>query len=238
MKKIILVLYLILVQTEAQEIYATFNVDAQKSANLSFTASGTVDKVNVDVGSIVTKGMVLATLNSDDIRASLAVAKTALKYAKRDYERQLKVKQVLDQSRLDKYAFKYENAKAQVIYQKTLLDKTVLKAPFDGIIFKKDVEVGDAVSGMMLKTVLKIQSLHQRKLILEFDQKYWKQVKIGNEFNYMLDGDNAKYRGSISKIYPVVNVLQRKMKAEVKGKDLIVGLFGTGMIQTKSLDVK
>ncbi len=238
MKKIILVLYLILVQSEAQEIYATFNVDAQKSANLSFTASGTVNKVNVDVGSIVTKGMVLATLNSDDIRASLAVAKTALKYAKRDYERQLKVKQILDQSRLDKYAFKYENAKAQVIYQKTLLDKTVLKAPFDGIIFQKDVEVGDAVSGMMLKTVLKIQSLHQRKLILEFDQKYWKQVNIGNEFNYMLDGDNTKYRGSISKIYPVVNALQRKMKAEVKGKDLIVGLFGTGMIQTESLDVK
>ena len=33
---------------------------------------------------------------------------------------------------LTAYVFKYENAKAQLIYQQALLDKTLLKAPFDG----------------------------------------------------------------------------------------------------------
>jgi len=238
MKKILLILFMLLVHVEAQEIYATFDVAAKNSANLAFTASGTVDKVNVEIGSIVAKGDSLASLKSDDIRASLGLAKTALKYAKRDYARQLKVKQVLDQARLDAYAFKYENAKAQVLYQQTLLDKTILKAPFDGIIFEKDVEVGDAVSGMMLKTVLKIQSLHERKLILEFDQKYWNSIKVGAHFTYVLDGDTTTYEGTISKIYPVISKTQRKMKAEVPCKDFIVGLFGTGTIYIEETEVK
>ena len=64
---------------------------------------------------------------------------------------------------LTAYLYKYENAKAQLIYQQALLDKTLLKAPFDGLITQKSVEVGDVVSGAMIRTVLKIQSIHERK---------------------------------------------------------------------------
>ena len=49
-------------------------------------------------------------------------------------------------------------------------------APFDGVIFEKAVEVGDVVNGMVLRTIFKIQSKSERKLVLEFDQKYWKSV--------------------------------------------------------------
>jgi RND family efflux transporter MFP subunit len=230
MRKIVLLLLLITAVAEAKEIYATFTVEAKQSANLAFNASGIVEKVNVDIGSVVKEDEILACLESEDIAASLQIAKTAMKYAKKDYKRQLQVKKIIDEASFDKYSFKYENAKAQMIYQQALLEKTVLKAPFDGVIFWKALEVGDTLSGTMIKTVLKIQSPHQRKLILSFDQKYWKDVKAGDRFKYRIDGDDRVYEGKISKVYPYANVGNRKIQAEVKALDIPVGLFGDGSI--------
>jgi len=230
-KKILWGMLLVAVSVQAQEVYATFTVEARKSANLAFTSSGTVEKVWVDISSVVKKGEVLAELQNHDLKAALNIATTALKYAKKDYERQLKVKKLLDASKFDSYAFKYENAKAQVIYQQALLDKTILRAPFDGIIIDKSIEEGDVVSGAMIRTVFKIQSKHERKIILSFDQKYWKIIKKGQLFHYQLDGDSQKYTGKISKIYPYADSGNRKIKAEVLVKDFIVGLFGEGYIE-------
>jgi RND family efflux transporter MFP subunit len=230
MRRIILSLMLLAVTIQAKDIYAIFNVEADKSANLAFTSSGTVNSVSVDVATVVKKDEVLAQLQNSDLKAALNIATTALKYAKKDYDRQLKVKKLVDASRLDSYAFKYESAKAQVAYQQALLDKTILKAPFDGVVFDKIVEEGDVVSGAMIRTVFKIQSIHKRKLVLEFDQKYWKSIKIGQVFNYSIDGDDKNYTGEILKIYPFADSGNRKIRAEVIVEDFVVGLFGEGYI--------
>ena len=232
MKKLLILIIIMATAVYAEEIYATFQVKADKSAELAFSSSGIVNKVNVDVGSVVKKDDVLASLENSDLKATLESAKVAEKYAKKDFERQEKVKQVINQAQYDQYAFKYENAKAQAVYQKALFDKTVLKAPFDGVIFEKRVEEGDVVSGAMIRTILKIQSLHKRKLLLTFDQKYHKLVKVGDKFIYKIDGDDTSYEGKISKIYPSVDTENRKMIAEVEAKDLTVGLFGEGTITT------
>jgi len=231
-RKIVLSLMLLTLMIQAEEIYATFTVEARKSANLAFTTSGTVNSVSVDVSSLVKKGDVLAELQNDDLKAALNIATIALKYSKKEYDRQLKVKKLVDASRFDTHAYNYENAKAQVIYQQALLDKTILKAPFDGVIFEKIVEEGDVVSGAMIRTVFKMQSMHERKLVLEFDQKYWKEIKIGQVFNYSIDGDSTKYSGKISKIYPYADSGNRKIRAEVKTEDFVPGLFGDGTVTT------
>ncbi len=232
MRKIVLSLLVISICLNAKEIYATFSVEAQKSANLAFSSSGIVDEVTVDVGSVVKRDEILAKLKNSDIKAKVDIAQIALKYAKLDYNRQLRVKNIIDKSKFDSYAFRYENAKAEVALQKSLLDKTILTAPFDGIIYEKSVEVGDVVSGAMLRTILKIESLHKRKLILEFDQKYWSDVKVGDSFIYHIDGSQKEYKGIISKIYPSVESSNRKIKAEVESEDIMVGLFGNGTIIT------
>ncbi len=216
---------------EAAQIYATFTVQAKQDASLAFSSSGTIEKIFVDTTAEVKKGEKLAVLKDEDLKSALQVARTALKYAKIDYDRQKKVKNIVSKFEFDKYAFKYETAKAQLRYQRSLLDKTVLKAPFDGIIYDKLVEVGDVVSGQMVKTAFKIQSKTARKLVLEFDQKYWKIVKIGQTFKYKVDGDGTTHEGKISKIYPSASSSNRKMRAEVATKDFVTGLFGDGYIQ-------
>jgi len=230
MKKMILILMLLTLSMRAEEVYATFTVEAEKSANLAFSSSGIVNHVSVDVATIVKKNDIIAQLQNADLKAALAIASSSLRYAKREYDRQLKVKHLVDASKLDSYVFKYENAKAQMEYQQALLDKTILKAPFDGVIYEKSVEVGDAVSGAMLRTIFKIQSLDKRKLILGFDQKYWKIIKEGQTFKYGVDGDTKIYTGKISKVYPYANSGNRKIIAEVEAKDFTPGLFGEGYI--------
>lgn len=233
MKRLLVILALAAVSIKAEEIYATFDVEAQKSASLAFSSSGIIGSMEVDIGSVVKEDELLASLINDDIKAMVEVSKVALKYAQSDYERQEKVKQHINESLFDSYAYKFDNAKVQLQYQKTLLDKTYLRAPFDGVITAKKVEVGDVVSGQMITEVFDIQSLTERKLVLKFDQKYHKMVKVGDSFRYKVDGDQTVYTGTIYKIYPTIDSKSRKMLAEVKAENFPVGLFGDGYITAK-----
>jgi len=233
MKKILLTLLMFVSFANAAEVYATFLVHPLKDANLAFIASGIVDKINVSVGSKVNKGEVLAELENSDIKAMLEIARTTYKYAKKDYERQLKIKNLIDEAKFDTVANKYESAKDQLAYQQALYNKTFLKAPFDGVIYAKEIELGDAVSGMMLRTAFKIQSSSKSKLLLKFDQKSRNSVHVGDTFRYKIDGDNKTYEGKISKIYPRANFQDRKITAEVITKDFTPGLFGDGYIISK-----
>ncbi|CAA6815112.1 MAG: Efflux transporter periplasmic adaptor subunit [uncultured Sulfurovum sp.] len=231
----------------AEEVYATFTVEAERSANLAFSASGIVNDVKVELGSVVKKGQKLVSLENSDVRSMVAIAKANLRtaqvsanYAQKEYKRQSQVKHLLDASAFDKFAQNRDvnNAtvsqlKANLKYQEVLLKKTSLYAPFDGIIYEKLVEVGDVVSGQMISTILKIQSAHDVKLIVSFDEKYWDKVKKGATFKYTLTGSDKSYEGKISKIYPTIENKTHKLRAEVKAKDIKVGLFGTGTIVTE-----
>jgi RND family efflux transporter MFP subunit len=230
MKKILYSLLILISSLSAQKIYATFDVVAMQSANLAFSSSGIVKNINVDVGSVVKKDDIVASLDNDDLKAMVDIYKTTLKYAKKDYDRQIQIRNLIDAVKFDSYEKAYATAKVQLQYQEKLLDKTILKAPFDGIIISKEIEVGDVVSGQMIQTVLKIQSEHKRKLILQFDQKYYNDVKVGDIYTYGVDGDEKTYSAIITKIYPYANTKTRKVKAEVMVKDIFVGLFGDGYI--------
>lgn len=230
MNKILIVILLSILSLNADEIYATFSVQAQRDASLAFVSGGIINKITVDIGSVVKKGEVLATLQNSDLKAMLDKSKTVLKYAKKDFQRQLKIRKLIDIGKFDAVSKNYESAKNSEAYAQALYNKTFLKAPFDGMIYDKELEVGDAVSGMVPKTVFKIQSLKSRKLILEFDQKYNKIVKVGDKFRYKIDGDGETHIGFISKIYPHADTKNRKIRAEVKAENLTVGLFGDGYI--------
>ena len=73
MKKMV-VLLLAVLHLNAEEIYATFDVKAEKSASLAFSSSGIVGEVVVDVASIVKKGDVLSVAQIGGI---LGVKKTS-----------------------------------------------------------------------------------------------------------------------------------------------------------------
>jgi RND family efflux transporter MFP subunit len=246
MRKILMTL-LAFAALQAETIYATFDVEAEKDAGLSLTSSGTIEGIGVDVGSRVKKGDRLLWLDNSDMKESVELAKAQLelaridaKFARRNFERYEKVKNVIDAGEYDRYASAYETAKSRlheaevnVRYKQSLLDKTILTAPFDGVVSDKPVEVGDVVSGAMIKVLLRLQSAKENTLKLKVDQKYWTKLKPGLLFRYRVDGDPALREGRVSRVYPTADSGNRKIIVEVPASGILPGLFGEGEIEVR-----
>ena len=64
MKKLLFSIVMVVTAIYAEEVYATFQVEAEKSAELAFSSSGIVEKVHVEVGRAGKKEDVLATLEN------------------------------------------------------------------------------------------------------------------------------------------------------------------------------
>jgi RND family efflux transporter MFP subunit len=231
--KRVLILLVLAAFLHAEDIYATFNVEAKRSANLAFSIGGIVDKVFVDVGSKVKKKQILAKLENRDLKAALRLNKTELKYAKRDFARAQKAKGALDSAAFDKFAYRKDIAKVKVALEQIKLDKTYLKAPFDGVITYKNIEKGDVVTAMNPRVVYKIQSQKRRVLKISFDQKYASIVKVGDIFEYKLDDNNKTFKAKITKIYPTIDAKTQKARAEAESFDIMVGKFGDGYIKVQ-----
>ncbi len=245
MKKILMMTLLISTMLMAEEVYATFNVEAEKAANLVLSATGIVNKISVDVGDKVRKGEILLEVENSDLRTAvilaqkkIELAEVDLRFAKKSYDRFSKVKEVVDEAEFDHYASAYErskiglsNAKANLAYKQTLLDKTRLKAPFSGVIASKDVEVGDGVSEAKMGTLFSLITPNRQKLLVLVDEKYWQKVKIGQVFSYKVEGRDKRFETHISKIYPAIDPKRRAITLEMPVKGLKVGLFGHGKLK-------
>ncbi len=138
----------------------------------------------------------------------------------------------MDKNTLESYEFNYRRLESDYAYSIAVLNKTILRAPFDGVVASKNIQVGEGVSAN--NTVLLRLVSHARKLVIEFDSKYINAVKVGDTYTYSIDGDSNQHEVKITKIYPTVDENTRKVSAEaLLSKPMAVGLFGDGFIQTK-----
>lgn len=233
--------FLLITSLMGEEIYATFDVVSAKEANLALTTSGVVKTLRVDVGSRVKKGDILLEIDNDNLTASVDLAKESLKkaqieeqFAKQTYDRYKKVESVIDAELMDQNTLLYRKssaalgeAKAQLRYQSTLVEKTRLRAPFSGVISERNIELGDGVGSMPL---FKLISDGTVKLLVRFDEKYLSRVKKGSAVRYRIDGESQWHNGRITKLYPTIDPKTRKATAEVLASKIAPGLFGEAYI--------
>ena len=241
--KYLLSFFFLITSLIGEDIYATFDVVSLKEANLALTASGIVKTLQVDVGSHVKKGDILLEIDNDNLIAGVDLAKESLKkatieeqFARQTYERYKKVESVIDAQLMDQNTLLYQKssaalgeAKAQLRYQSTLVEKTRLRAPFSGVISQRNVQLGDGVGGGTMP-LLKLISDGTVKLIVQFDEKYLSRVKKGSAIRYRVDGESQWRNATISKLYPTINPKNRKATAEVLASKIAPGLFGEAYI--------
>ena len=137
--------------TEGQRLTvlsATGYVDAETRADVSPKITSRITELNVTEGSRVKKGEVLARLDHTDLDAQLADNQADWENARIDLERQrrLVAQGVSAKAALDAAIAVEGTRRARVNYVKALLDYTVLRAPFDGVVVAKRAHVGEAVS--------------------------------------------------------------------------------------------
>lgn len=222
---------LLLTMAYAEEVYAIFNAQAIKDANLSLGSSGIVTEIYVDVGSEVKAGDVLLTLFNKDQSAQVDSIRQTYLFNKKQYERYQRSGGAVDKNTLNRYYADYKRYEADLAYQEALLSKTILRAPFDGVIAAKNIELGDGVGANSTELFRLISK--EVKIVLEFDFKYISKVKVGDTFEYSVDGIESKQVAVINKIYPTASESNRKVKAEALVQNIVPGTFGDGYIKTK-----
>ncbi len=127
---------------------ATGYVEAERKADLSPKITSRITQLNVTEGTRVKKGDIIARLDSTDLDAQLAEAKANWVNAQAELNRQ---KNLFDQglstkAALDAAVASEAATRARVRYVEALLDYTIIRAPFTGVITAKRAFVGEAVS--------------------------------------------------------------------------------------------
>ncbi|WP_299549529.1 efflux RND transporter periplasmic adaptor subunit [uncultured Helicobacter sp.] len=227
-----------------KEVYATFEIQAVQSALLALSANGVVDKIYVEVGSVVKKGDKLLELRAKDLRENTQIAKASLEalrakhsFLANQFKRYEKSKDALDLNTFEKIkaeykasVFELQRAEANYALQKELLENTILYAPFSGVITQKLVEVGDGVGAISSKAFA-LESL-EKKAIIRFDSRYFEQVQVGDSFAYSIDGVLQNSKLTLHKIYPSIDKNTKKAVAEslIKESKIPSGIFGDGKI--------
>ncbi len=136
-------------------------VAAVESSGLSFQISGQVVSVEVDIGDSVTKGQVLAVLDTEPYQLDVNAAEAALVTARdniartqAEYERQIRLFEqgAGAESRMEVAEFDYKSAVSAVEFQTAKLDlanrdlrNTKLPSPYDGVIAWRSVEPNEEI---------------------------------------------------------------------------------------------
>jgi RND family efflux transporter MFP subunit len=123
-------------------------VEAETKADLSPKITSRITDLNVTEGTRVKKGEVIARLDHSDLDAQLAETEASWAAANADLSRQQTLfrQGLATHSALDAAIAEEASTRARVGYVKALLDYTVMRAPFDGVVVAKRAHVGEAVS--------------------------------------------------------------------------------------------
>jgi membrane fusion protein, multidrug efflux system len=228
------------------DVYATFETQAYREAQLGMNASGIVKTLNAREGDRVKKGSLLVSLESSEEEISLKMAKADLESFEKEctflsdqYTRYEKSAQVFDKntlqklkSELDAKLSQRERARLGIALQGQKLSKMSLYAPFTGSIAQKNIEIGDYVTTMGGAPLFKLIS-DQSRLLIRYDSKFAQNVKRGDKFCLSIDGKSTGKCAVITKIYPTVDSKTRQMTAEADAMGLRPGTFGDGTIMAK-----
>ena len=127
---------------------ATGYIEAERKADLSPKLTSRITELNVTEGSRVNKGDVIARLDHTDLDAQLAERRAAWVNAKAELDRQrtLHAQGLAPKASLDVAVAAEATTRAAVRYVNALLDYTVIRAPFAGVVTAKRAFVGEAVS--------------------------------------------------------------------------------------------
>ena len=178
-------------------VEANGTVVANEYVELHPEVSGRLTFLKVAEGSHVTQGTVIAKINDADLRAQLGKSKVQLDLAQTTVGR---YKQLLDvsginQSDYDIAVNAVNGYKADIQYTQSLIDKTVIRAPFSGVVGLRQVSPGAYVSPSTV--IATIQQISQVKIDFALPEAYGNIIKNGAVIDVALDANNGKKEKAI-----------------------------------------
>ena len=241
---------------KAQEIRTGPALSGQLSAENQVTVraevSGAVLQTYVDVGAPVRQGQDLARIDDSGIRdmfisarSGVTTADNSVQLAEREVARAealLKAGAIADRQRdqarnqLSTAQAMAADARARLANAQKQLEKTVIKAPFSGIVSARTVNAGDFMSpGSAAFTIVNPSTM---RLEASVSAENLAAIRLGAPVEFSVNGyGNRRFVGRISSINPVADPATRQVRVIAtipnQGGTLVAGLFAEGRVASE-----
>jgi membrane fusion protein, multidrug efflux system len=191
--------------------------------------SGKVTYLSIKEGAHVLKGTLLARLFDGDLQAQLQKLAVQLQVAEKTQERQEELLKIggISQQDYDLSVLNVSSIKADMEVLKASIDKTIIRAPFDGKLSFKNISIGAFITPTTVITTIR----QDRKLKLEFSvpERFTPAVKLGNLINFTTEASNKKYEAKIYATESGITEENRSLKVhavvENVDKNITAGSF-------------
>lgn len=188
-----------------------------ESAEIRPEIVGLVKGIFFDEGQGVKQGQVLMKIDDAELLAQYAQVEARYKLAELNVARSenLSESRTIPQSEVDRARSEFAATKAELALLKLRLEKTEVKAPFDGVVGSRALSAGDYVTASTVLTTL--NDLSRMKITFQVPERFLGKVHNGTSFSVKsknLDADD-KVNGAV---YFVSSVIERATRSsEVKG---------------------
>src|SRR2546426_5481688 len=211
-------------------IAATGQIEAVQSVELRPEVEGRIVDILVREGQDVSEGTGLFKVDDTELKAQVARAEADRDLAQRALERtkQLMAQNASSQSDLEKADATYRGAQASYDLLKTRLDRTVVRAPFSGIVGRRLVSIGTYVNSQT--PLITLQSVNPQHASFDVPERYADRLRRGQLVSFQvaaLPGKN--FSGEVVFVDPVVELPARTIliKARVPNPE---GRLQAGMV--------
>ena len=233
------------------------SLQAERRADLRAEVSAMVLKVHKENGEPVRKGDLLVTLDSAVLRDNLSSAEESLRAAtqsldgaERQFQRMKSLQsqgmvstQGLEESEMKRNAAQSEfvASKARVASAKQQLERTEVRAPFQGVVSARKASAGD--TAQMGKELIQVIDPSSMRFEGQVSADQMNVVKVGQRVNFRINGMSQADKqlsssGIVKRIDGAANPITRQVSVivELSGKDRppVVGLYAEGMIETQT----
>lgn len=146
--------------------------------------AGKVIMLSVKEGGYVSKGTLLARLFDGDLRAQLQKLKVQIEVANKTQDRQSELLKIggISQQDYDLSALNVNSLQADIAILQTQINKTYIRAPFNGKLGFKNISTGAYVTPQTVVTT--IRQIDELKLEFSVPEKYTNQIRAGNKVNF------------------------------------------------------
>ncbi len=197
----------------ARRIEAYGDLSAIQDVSLASEVPGKVVEINFHSGAAVARGDVLLRLDGSEDQAQLESLKADLKLARLENERvrRLRGSAAFSQSLLDRTQSQMASLQAQVQRQQVRLERTAVKAPFDGVLGIRQVSLGDIVAAG--EPIVGLQSLDPIHVDFTVPERHRAALATGQRLEVRVAAwPEQVFEGELTVVSPDVDVRSRTLK--------------------------
>lgn len=232
----------IIVETSRLEatVEAVGTVLADASATLRAEVPGQILERHFEDGQQVAKGDRLFSIEATVLEAEVNEARANADQAEAAYKRAQRLidEKLISDTDFDTARANYNVSVARLLSSQARLSKTVIRAPYDGFVGLRQINVGDyATTGQELVNVVRLDPL---RVEFSVPETLLAQIRPGQDINVAVGAYAGEvFKGRITAIAPQIDVAGHNVtiRASLPNKDLRLrpGLFAQ---VTVTLDVK